>query len=165
MHPDTTIRLANILDLEGLGGLFDQYRQFYDCASDLNKARGWLEENLEAGRSTIFVADNGAHLTRLYPALSRPVLRGSGRVFRALRSLCQRASEAAGHCTRADECGQRLGQGSGRCAAGPGNRAGQHGRTGFVSEPGLRTRRSLFKIQSGLERLSARLVGDSSAKP
>ena len=72
MHPDTTIRLANILDLEGLGGLFDQYRQFYDCASDLDKARGWLEENLEAGRSTIFVADNGALLigfTQLYPAL------------------------------------------------------------------------------------------------
>lgn len=25
MHPDTTIRLANLLDLEGLGALFDQY--------------------------------------------------------------------------------------------------------------------------------------------
>lgn len=72
MHPDTTIRLANLLDLEGLGALFDQYRQFYDCASDLNKACGWLKENLEAGRSTIFVADNGAELTgftQLYPAL------------------------------------------------------------------------------------------------
>jgi hypothetical protein len=61
MHPDTTIRCANVLDLEGLGKLFDQYRQFYDCVSDLNKARGWLQENLEAGRSTIFVADDGAH--------------------------------------------------------------------------------------------------------
>ena len=72
MHPDTTIRRANVLDLEGLGKLFDQYRQFYDCVSDLNKARGWLQENLEAGRSTIFVADDGAHLsgfTQLYPAL------------------------------------------------------------------------------------------------
>ena len=72
MHPDTTIRRANVLDLEGLGELFDQYRQFYDCVSDLNKARGWLEENLEAGRSTILVAEDGAHLsdfTQLYPAL------------------------------------------------------------------------------------------------
>ena len=71
MNATDTVRLAESSDLDQLADLFDQYRQFYDCASDLSAAKTWIAENLERGRSTIFAADEGAQLlgfTQLYPA-------------------------------------------------------------------------------------------------
>ena len=72
MNATITVRLAAASDLDQLADLFDQYRQFYHCSPDLGAARAWLAENIEAGRSTIFAADNGSELlgfTQLYPAL------------------------------------------------------------------------------------------------
>jgi GNAT superfamily N-acetyltransferase len=72
MNAIITVRLAAAPDLDQLAELFDQYRQFYQCSPDLGAARAWLAENIEAGRSTIFAADNGSELlgfTQLYPAL------------------------------------------------------------------------------------------------
>ena len=72
MQSHLIVRGASQSDLEGLTILFDQYRQFYQCAPDLAAARNWLKENIEQGRSAIFVADSGGTLlgfTQLYPAL------------------------------------------------------------------------------------------------
>ena len=72
MNATITVRLAAAPGLDQLAELFDQYRQFYQCSPDLGAARAWLAENIEAGRSTIFAADNGSELlgfAQLYPAL------------------------------------------------------------------------------------------------
>ena len=72
MQSHLIVRSASQSDLEGLTLLFDQYRQFYQCAPDLAAARNWLKENIEQERSAIFVADSGGTLlgfTQLYPAL------------------------------------------------------------------------------------------------
>lgn len=72
MNATINVRLAAAPDLDQLADLFDQYRQFYQCSPDLGAARAWLAENIEAGRSTIFAADNGSELlgfAQLYPAL------------------------------------------------------------------------------------------------
>lgn len=72
MQSHLIVRSASQSDLEGLTILFDQYRQFYQCAPDLAAARNWLKENIEQGRSAIFVADSRGTLlgfTQLYPAL------------------------------------------------------------------------------------------------
>jgi len=72
MSATINVRLAAAPDLDQLADLFDQYRQFYQCSPDLGAAQAWLAENIEAGRSTIFAADNGSELlgfTQLYPAL------------------------------------------------------------------------------------------------
>ena len=72
MNATITVRLAAAPDLDQLAELFDQYRQFYQCSPDLGAARAWLAENITAGRSTIFAADNGSELlgfAQLYPAL------------------------------------------------------------------------------------------------
>ena len=65
-------RIATIDDLDSLVKLFDQYRQFYECAPDQVAARAWLDTNLKLGRSIIFVAETNAGIqgfTQLYPAL------------------------------------------------------------------------------------------------
>ena len=72
MNATINVRLAAAPDLDQLADLFNQYRQFYQCSPDLGAAQAWLAENIEAGRSTIFAADNGSELlgfTQLYPAL------------------------------------------------------------------------------------------------
>ena len=72
MNATVTFRLAESSDLDQLAGLFDQYRQFYECPPDLGAANSWIAENFERGRSTIFVAGDGHQLigfTQLYPAL------------------------------------------------------------------------------------------------
>ena len=72
MNATINVRLAAAPDLDQLADLFDQYRQFYQCSPDLGAAQAWLAENIEAGRSTIFAADNGSELlgfAQLYPAL------------------------------------------------------------------------------------------------
>ena len=65
-------RMATLDDLDSLVNLFDQYRQFYECAPDPVAARAWLHTNLRLGRSVIFVAETNAGIqgfTQLYPAL------------------------------------------------------------------------------------------------
>ena len=65
-------RIATLDDLDSLVKLFDQYRQFYECAPDQVAARAWLDTNLRLGRSIIFVAETNAGIqgfTQLYPAL------------------------------------------------------------------------------------------------
>ena len=65
-------RIATTDDLDSLVILFDQYRQFYECAPDPIAARVWLDTNLRLGRSVIFVAETNAGIqgfTQLYPAL------------------------------------------------------------------------------------------------
>ena len=72
MNATTTVRLAEVRDVDQLADPFDQYRQFYECPPDLGAAKNWIAENLDQGRSTIFAADNGAQLlgfAQLYPAL------------------------------------------------------------------------------------------------
>ena len=72
MDPNITIRLARQDDLDNLAVLFDLYRQFYECPSDPDAAKSWLQHNMEAQRSIIFTADTGSELlglTQLYPAL------------------------------------------------------------------------------------------------
>ena len=72
MKPPSTTRLATIDDLHPLALLFDQYRQFYNCASDIEAASEWLETNMRQSRSVIFVAHADEQMlgfTQLYPAL------------------------------------------------------------------------------------------------
>ncbi|HKF97356.1 MAG TPA: GNAT family N-acetyltransferase [Steroidobacteraceae bacterium] len=65
------IREASTDDLPVLGRLFDEYRQFYQLPSDLEKANAYLKARLGARDSTVLVAaDDGQGLigfTQLYP--------------------------------------------------------------------------------------------------
>jgi len=65
------IREASTDDLPVLGRLFDEYRQFYELPSDLEKANAYLKARLGGHDSTVLVAaDDGEELigfTQLYP--------------------------------------------------------------------------------------------------
>lgn len=65
------IREASTDDLPVLGRLFDEYRQFYQLPSDLEKAHAFLKARLGGHDSTVLVAaDDGQGLigfTQLYP--------------------------------------------------------------------------------------------------
>ena len=65
------IREASTDDLPVLGRLFDEYRQFYQLPSDLEKANAYLKARLGSHDSTVLVAaDDGQGLigfTQLYP--------------------------------------------------------------------------------------------------
>jgi ribosomal protein S18 acetylase RimI-like enzyme len=69
----TRVRYAVFEDLPQLAELFDRYRQFYRQPADLGLARGFIEDRLQRGDSTILVATaDGATLsgfTQLYPTL------------------------------------------------------------------------------------------------
>ena len=70
--PTMSIREAHAEDLDDLAGLFDGYRQFYECEPDLAGAAAWMTVNLNEQRSTVFVAEQTDALvgfTQLYPAL------------------------------------------------------------------------------------------------
>ena len=72
MDPTISIRLAEEDDMNHLAVLFDLYRQFYECPQDLDAAKNWIQDNMTAQRSVIFVAASGTELlgfTQLYPAL------------------------------------------------------------------------------------------------
>ena len=72
MDPTISIRLAEQDDMNHLAVLFDLYRQFYECPQDLDAAKNWIQDNITAQRSVIFVAKSGPELlgfTQLYPAL------------------------------------------------------------------------------------------------
>jgi ribosomal protein S18 acetylase RimI-like enzyme len=65
------IREASTDDLPMLGRLFDEYRQFYQLPSDVEKANAYLKARLGGHDSTVLVAaDDGEGLigfTQLYP--------------------------------------------------------------------------------------------------
>ncbi len=50
---------ANIEHLDEIARLFDLYRQFYQCESDLALARSFIGSRMENGESTIFAALEG----------------------------------------------------------------------------------------------------------
>ena len=65
------IREAISDDLPALGRLFDEYRQFYQLPTDVEKATVYLKDRLRAGESVVLVAaDEAGQLlgfTQLYP--------------------------------------------------------------------------------------------------
>jgi len=69
---DITLQIATVADAVGISPLFDAYRQFYGCRSDIAAAEAWLTQNLAEAKSTIIVARDGSDLVafaQLYPAL------------------------------------------------------------------------------------------------
>jgi ribosomal protein S18 acetylase RimI-like enzyme len=68
-----TVRQAVLSDLEVLAPLFDEYRQFQGCTSDLAAARAFLLERFNHGESVLFIAHQGEDavgFTQLYPMFS-----------------------------------------------------------------------------------------------
>ncbi|OAI45397.1 acetyltransferase [Nitrospira sp. SCGC AG-212-E16] len=68
-----TLRQATIHDLEQLVPLFDSYRQFYGCASNLRAAREFLLARFHNDESTVFIAheeERAIGFTQLYPSFS-----------------------------------------------------------------------------------------------
>ncbi|TYS67658.1 GNAT family N-acetyltransferase [Sutcliffiella horikoshii] len=64
---------ATMEDLDGVAGLFNMYRTFYQQISDLNGAKAFIKSRLENGDSVIFVAKNNhdyVGFTQLYPTFS-----------------------------------------------------------------------------------------------
>jgi ribosomal protein S18 acetylase RimI-like enzyme len=49
---------AGLEDLNTIAPLFDDYRQFYECPSDLTAAHSYLRSRLGAGECTIFLAEH-----------------------------------------------------------------------------------------------------------
>ncbi|MCK8100207.1 GNAT family N-acetyltransferase [Bacillus sp. 2CMS4F] len=67
------IRQALPADAASIAPLFNQYREFYKQASDLEGAEAFLKARLENEESVIFIAEeNGEFIgfTQLYPAFS-----------------------------------------------------------------------------------------------
>ncbi len=67
------IRRATMPDLPRVAELFDAYRQFYGQAPDPDGARAFLRERLQAGDSTILVAERDRRFlgfAQLYPSFS-----------------------------------------------------------------------------------------------
>lgn len=72
MTDGPVVRQATPDDVEAVALLFDQYRQFYRRASDLPRARAFIDSRLRNGDSIIFVvqAEPGGAIvgfTQLYP--------------------------------------------------------------------------------------------------
>jgi GNAT superfamily N-acetyltransferase len=68
------IRKAELMDLNHLAELFDQYRVFYKKNSDVESARLFLKTRMDKKESEIFVAFNDegkmTGFTQLYPSFS-----------------------------------------------------------------------------------------------
>lgn len=64
---------ATIEDLEGVSNLFNAYRMFYEQTTDLEGAKGYIQERLENEDSVIFIVKNNQKyigFTQLYPTFS-----------------------------------------------------------------------------------------------
>ncbi|AFY36483.1 GCN5-related N-acetyltransferase [[Leptolyngbya] sp. PCC 7376] len=64
---------AGLGELDEVAQLFDQYRVFYQAASDIQAAKDFLRERLQKEESVIFAARKGDCLvgfTQLYPSFS-----------------------------------------------------------------------------------------------
>jgi ribosomal protein S18 acetylase RimI-like enzyme len=57
MPMNVTPRLATAGDLDAIAGLFDQYRQFYEYASDPAAARRYVTERFERRESVLLLAE------------------------------------------------------------------------------------------------------------
>ena len=67
------IHQATIDDLHSLSALFDAYRVFYRKESNLDAAKVFLKERIEAKESVVFIAydeDTAVGFTQLYPLFS-----------------------------------------------------------------------------------------------
>ncbi len=67
------IKLCEINDLERLAPLFDDYRQHFKQASDLESVRNYLQQRLEANETKIYLVQTGEELhgfVLLYPSFS-----------------------------------------------------------------------------------------------
>lgn len=67
------LRQANLVDLDLVVSLFDEYRQFYGSPSDVAGARAFLRNHFEHGESVIFLAlvdGKAMGFTQLYPSFS-----------------------------------------------------------------------------------------------
>jgi hypothetical protein len=54
-----------------IAGLFDLYRQFYECKPDIELAARFITERMDNGESVIFVASEGGKLkgfVQMYPS-------------------------------------------------------------------------------------------------
>ncbi len=68
-----TIRQAVLSDIDALASLFDNYRQFYDRASDVDAACEFMTARFNHGESVVFIAheDNTpVGFVQLYPSFS-----------------------------------------------------------------------------------------------
>lgn len=68
-----TVRDATLADLDRIAPLFDAYRCFYGQASDLPRARHWLQQRLSAQEAFVLLAEVGgapAGFVLLYPGWS-----------------------------------------------------------------------------------------------
>jgi GNAT superfamily N-acetyltransferase len=69
-----TISQATLKDVEALSILFDEYRMFYTCASNLSAGKAFLTERIVNSDSVIYMAesDEGVVMgfTQLYPLFS-----------------------------------------------------------------------------------------------
>lgn len=70
-----TVRRATPADVGLLVPLFESYRAFYKCAPDAHGARAFLQQRLDLGQSTVFIAidetkGGGAGFVQLYPVFS-----------------------------------------------------------------------------------------------
>jgi len=62
---------AEIRHIDEVARLFDLYRQFYQCAPDLNLAKQFIGDRISQNESTIFLAcekDIGCGFVQLYPS-------------------------------------------------------------------------------------------------
>ena len=68
---EISVRQAGVEDVEVIAPLFDAYRQFYKCPTDLQRASEYLTSRIGQGESTVFVAFSGdgaaVGFTQLYP--------------------------------------------------------------------------------------------------
>jgi ribosomal protein S18 acetylase RimI-like enzyme len=75
-------RIGSLADLDALAGLMDAYRQFYEQAPDLGRARGYLGERMGRGECVVYVAlgadDAVVGFTLLYPTFTSV---GLGRIY------------------------------------------------------------------------------------
>lgn len=75
-------RLASLADLDALAPLMDAYRQFYEQAPDLARARAYLAERMGRGECVVYVAlgagGETVGFTLLYPTFTSV---GLGRIF------------------------------------------------------------------------------------
>lgn len=65
------ITKANESHIDGIGALFDLYRQFYNCDADLQLSTRYISERIKNSESTIFVAiknDKPVGFVQLYPS-------------------------------------------------------------------------------------------------
>jgi ribosomal protein S18 acetylase RimI-like enzyme len=72
-RPVIIVRRATERDVDLVAPLFDAYRQFYDQAADINRARSFLSERLAREESIVLVAvkaDSVVGFTQLYPSFS-----------------------------------------------------------------------------------------------